>query len=297
MAPQVLLVLLYEPCSKTSCVDDEPCVDLPPDQNDLFAPVFEAAAAELGDEIPLARINGMPQRSRTLDERAPGRSVTHTSEPYLGTGNLVPRAVQQYGSMESLHYGEAAAAPRRVRGLRGTCTPELVVFRHGRDYRFRGPGLPTQEELVSYMRSEAELARKAAPSTMQLAWHGLADEISRLNPAGETEISRFDRTLDRLGMDSGGRLLKLSERPDRRRKWLPSEPGYHERHGSLGYHERNWVAASLPLHGALTEQALRETHLAHFVGAPQYTEIPGLGLGLGSGSGLEIGLGLGLGLG
>ena len=105
---------------------------------------------------------------------------------------------------------------------------------------------------------EAELAQKAAPSTMQLAWHGLADEISRLNPAGETEISRFDRTLDRLGMDSGGRLLKLSERPDRRRKWLPSEPGYHERHGSLGYHERNWVAASLPLHGALTEQAMGE---------------------------------------
>ena len=84
VAPQVLLVLLYEPCSKTSCVDDEPCVDLPPDPNDLFAPVFEAAAAELGDEIPLARINGMPQRARALDERGPGRSVTHTPEPYLG---------------------------------------------------------------------------------------------------------------------------------------------------------------------------------------------------------------------
>ena len=71
--PQVLLVLLYEPCSTTrdeSCndVNDEPCADPAPSQNDLFAPVFEAAAAELGDEIPLARING----------------------------NLVPRAIQQY---------------------------------------------------------------------------------------------------------------------------------------------------------------------------------------------------------
>ena len=75
------------------------------------------------------------------------------------------------------------------------------------------------------MRREAELAHAAAPSTMQLAWHGLADgtltltliltltrtrtltlalalaltpnltrhgladEISRLNPDGETQIS------------------------------------------------------------------------------------------------------------
>ena len=64
-------------------------------------------------------------------------------------------------------------------------------------------------------------------------------------------------------MDSGGRLFKLSERPDTRHA-----SGAHE---ALGYHERNWVAASLPLHAALTEEALRETHLAHFVGAPQYT--------------------------
>jgi hypothetical protein len=159
-AEPVLLILLYQPCSKTHCNNDGPCEDLPPSQNDLFAPVFEAAAAELGDEIPLARING----------------------------NLVERAVQQYGSQEMLYYGAVGVAPRRTRGLLGTCSPELVVFRHGRDYRFRGPGLPTQPELVSYMRTEAELARRAAPSTMQLAWHGLADEISRLNPAGETEI-------------------------------------------------------------------------------------------------------------
>ena len=58
-------------------------------------------------------------------------------------------------------------------------------------------------------------------------------------------------------MDSGGRLFKLSERPDTRQA-----SGAHE---ALGYHERNWVAASLPLHTALTEEALRETHLAHFV--------------------------------
>ena len=229
-AEPVLLILLYQPCSKTHCNNDGPCEDLPPSQNDLFAPVFEAAAAELGDEIPLARING----------------------------NLVERAVQQYGSQEMLYYGAVGVAPRRTRGLLGTCSPELVVFRHGRDYRFRGPGLPTQPELVSYMRTEAELARRAAPSTMQLAWHGLADEISRLNPAGETEIPRFDRTIDTLGMDSAGRLLKISERPDGRRKTVLPNPGYHE---------RNWVAASLPLHGALTEEALRETHLAHFVGA------------------------------
>ena len=135
--PQVLLVLLYEPCSTTrdeSCndVNDEPCADPAPSQNDLFAPVFEAAAAELGDEIPLARING----------------------------NLVPRAIQQYGSTEVLHYGAANEPPRRTRGLAGGCTPELVVFRHGRDFRYRSPALPTQEELVRYMRTEAELARE-----------------------------------------------------------------------------------------------------------------------------------------
>ena len=135
--PQVLLVLLYEPCSTTrdeSCndVNDEPCADPAPSQNDLFTPVFEAAAAELGDDIPLARING----------------------------NLVPRAIQQYGSTEVLHYGAADEPPRRTRGLAGGCTPELVVFRHGRDFRYRSPALPTQEELVRYMRSEAELARE-----------------------------------------------------------------------------------------------------------------------------------------
>ena len=135
--PQVLLVLLYEPCSTTrdeSCndVNDEPCADPAPSQNDLFTPVFEAVAAELGDEIPLARING----------------------------NLVPRAIQQYGSTEVLHYGAADEPPRRTRGLAGGCTPELVVFRHGRDFRYRSPALPTQEELVRYMRSEAELARE-----------------------------------------------------------------------------------------------------------------------------------------
>ena len=135
--PQVLLVLLYEPCSTTrdeSCynANNEPCADPVPSQNDLFAPVFEAAAAELGDEIPLARING----------------------------NLVPRAIQQYGSTEVLHYGAADEPPRRTRGLAGGCTPELVVFRHGRDFRYRSPALPTQEELVRYMRSEAELARE-----------------------------------------------------------------------------------------------------------------------------------------
>ena len=30
----------------------------------------------------------MPQRARTLDSQAPGRSVTHTSEPYLGQCNV-----------------------------------------------------------------------------------------------------------------------------------------------------------------------------------------------------------------
>ena len=93
---------------------------------------------------------------------------------------------------------------------------------------------------------------------MELAWHGLADELTRLSPRGLTETSRFERTLETLGMDSGGRLFKLSERPDTRHA-----SGAHE---ALGYHERNWVAASLPLHAALTEEALRETHLAHFVG-------------------------------
>ena len=137
--PQVLLVLLYEPCSTTrdeSCynANNEPCADPVPSQNDLFAPVFEAAAAELGDEIPLARING----------------------------NLVPRAIQQYGSTEVLHYGAADEPPRRTRGLAGGCTPELVVFRHGRDFRYRSPALPTQEELVRYMRGEAELAREVS---------------------------------------------------------------------------------------------------------------------------------------
>ena len=64
------------------------------------------------------------------------------------------RAVQLYGSMEVLYHDQGAGeAPRRARGLGGMCTPELVVFRHGRDYRFRGPGLPTQEDLVSDMRS------------------------------------------------------------------------------------------------------------------------------------------------
>ena len=126
-AEPVLLVLLYEPCSRTSCVEDEPCVDRPPSQNEIFEPVFEAAAAELGDEVPLARING----------------------------NLVPRAVEQYGSTELFIHEGSGVAPRRARGIGVLCTPELVVFRHGRDYRFRGPDLPTQEELVSYMRSEA----------------------------------------------------------------------------------------------------------------------------------------------
>ena len=200
----VLLVLFYDPRST---------------QFEAFEPVYEAAAAELGDEVPLARISA----------------------------NLEPRATARYAAVE---------------------LPRLVVFRQGRDYRFRrGPGLPTQEELVIYMRQEAKLAQTAMPSTMQLAWHGLADEISRLDREATSSIT----IIDTLGLDSTGRLLKLSERPDRRRP------------GSEEYHDRNWVAASLPLLGALTEEVPPSPR-------------PSLGLSPRLSLSLSLGLGLGLGL-